>query len=167
MCFSVSCTPSGESSGNGGWVLFVFLLIPLTVLGLLIYRYCAYPEPIVWTEEDIEEYNRKKAEELGEEYKGQDYTDEEEDVERPKRYQVLWSKIKTKIYESRNKRRERKKKEYLFYKRMREGDELIKQLGLEELNETIIINNNGKGDAMEDIDNIDLNDIDIDALLRD
>lgn len=164
MLLGISCTPN-ESSGGGGWVLLVFLFIPLTVLGLLIYRYCAFPEEIVWTKEDIENYNKKKAEELGENYEGQDYTDEEK-IETPRRYQILWNKLKNKIFEIKEKKREKEEREYLLYKRMKDGDEFIKQLDIKELNDPIV-SNNGKVNLEEELDDIEIDDIDIEALLKD
>ena len=179
IMFSVSCTSSGttaegtgESSG-GGWVLLVFLLIPLGVLGLLIYRYWTSPEPIVWTDEDIENYNRQKAEELGEEYVGQDYTEVEEEPAPKKRYQVIWENIRN----FRSKRRLQKELEEIEYElhmyRMKEAERLMKIYGLPDSKETyeeeVVPKKNGnrKVEELEETeDEFDLDGIDIDALLE-
>jgi len=169
MILLTSCVPSGEGGSSGvTWFLLLFLLIPLGILGLLIYRHWTYPEDIVWTKEDLEEYNRKKAEEMGEEYVGQDYV-LNEPLTPKRRYQVILSNIKN-YWKNRKEMRDLEiARDNSADERIRDGIEGMRELGIIIESPTPLLHsgNNHKG-KLEDInlDDIDIDDIDIDALLR-
>ncbi len=169
-------TETGNTSSSSSWIYLVFLVFPLGLLGFLMYKYIKDPEDIVWTKEDIAEYNKKKAEELGEEYIGQDYTEVEyEEPVKLKRYEVIWGKIKN-FRSNRKINKELEEIEARLYKqRMIEGNRLIKLTGVK-LNDApvnkLAIPKNGKKKHIEVIEadddfDVDIDDIDIEALLDD
>jgi len=176
MTLLMSCAPSGEGGSSGtSWFLLLFLFIPLGILSLLIYRYWTYPEDIVWTKEDIEEYNRKQAEERGEEYVGQSYVPEHETPAVPqRRYQVLWVKVKNYLKDRKQNKALEIARENSVDDRIREGIKGMNEIGIAvEVSSTspapimtVLLpsgNNNREEDI--DIDEIDLDNIDIDAYL--
>jgi len=177
MILLMSCAPNGEGgSSSTSWFLLLFLFFPLGVLGLMIYRFWTEPEDIVWTKDDIEEYNRRKAEEAGEEYVGQSYVP---DVEAPvltRKYQIIWLKVKNYFKDKKANKDLKIARQNSMDERIQEGMIGMSELGLT-IEETIfpvetkalVAFGNNNGDKTEDIDwdNIDVDDYDVDALFKD